>query len=516
MCKNAFLNYFSSRLHFPSKNWWCLFLFLLAGPLSCVHTPQKPDHSAYLDKLIDSANCIVDHHNLKGALQYFNTRYNQLNGPGIGDRLKKYDFERAATYKIAKIDNNRTIYTQSLTYADSMLNLIRDNHLENIYKYDYAVAHFAKGDVLFETGKYEEAYTSYYKGKLLSDQLKDQCSRAFFEDRFALLCYREHKFKQAAPLFLDAYRDNLNCKLDFIAFAAAQGALNNAGLSYQHQNNIDSALNCFQQALTYLDHNAPRFASHNRFVNDAYGVTYGNIGLAYQEKRNVKLAENFFKKSILLNSREGNELRHTQLIELKLAQIYFDTNRLNELDKILGDTRMSLDSLPNGLAELEWQKLKWHYLLAVNEPQNANKYLFKYLKLKDSVDANERKIAVADASSSFRHLQQNYELALLKKQNELNTLYLVYSIGFGLFALVAIFQIWRNWLISKKRNVKLTALHQKALEQNQTLQRTLSALEESYEENTSILEVVAHDLRNPIGAIVNLTGIILESENIFY
>ena len=481
---------------------------------SCNHQKINNDHAAYLDKVVDTAYCLVDQHKLNGAFSYFDKHYNVIVNPGLGDQLKKYSFKQAASYVIAKIDNDKSKFLISSAYADSMLNTIHNNKAENSFRYDDAVAHFAKGDVLFEQGRYDEAYQYFYRGKLLADKLENSCSRALFDDRFALLCFKQHKYSQAAALFLLAYKDRLGCSTDFKTFAATQGSINNAGLSYERENMADSAIKCFTTALTYLDQTAGKFREHQRFVMDAYGVTYGHMGWAYQDIGEFDKAEAAYKKSIELNRHSDNEARNNQTVQVRLAHIYLDTHRFHELDLLINAIRVSLDTLQNNEAGLEWQKLNWSFLMATNQPQKARPYLMKYLRLKDSADAVDRKIAIADAGSSFLHLQQNYDLEILKEQNELNSVYLFFTISFSVLALFAIFQVWRNWRISKTNNRDLTALNHAIVERNLTLQRALSALEQSQEENTSIMAVVAHDLRSPIGAIVGLADLVIHSGNL--
>ena len=512
MFKYAFLKKSAHKLYlfFFKKRWTACCAFFLAA-FSCNHKKVNNNHAAYLEKVVDTAYCMVDQHKLNDAFNYFDRHYNLIVNPAIGDQLKKYGFKQAASYVIAKIDNDKSKFFISMAYADSMLNIIHNNKAENSFRYDDAVAHFGKGDVLFEQGRYDEAYQYFYKGKLLADKLENSCSRALFNDRFALLCFKQHKYSQAAALFLLAYKERLGCSIDFKNFAATQGSINNAGLSYVRENMADSAINCFQTALTYLDQTAGKFRSHQRFVMDAYGVTYGHLGWAYQDRGEFAEAEACYNKSTALNSHSENEAGNNQTVQLRLAHIYLETHRFHELDLLVKNIRASLDTLQNNRAELEWQKLNWNFLMAMNQPQKARPHLMKYLRLKDSADAVDRKIASADAGSSFLNLQQDYDLEILKEQNKLSSVYLFFTIGFSVLALFAIFQVWRNWRISKKSNNDLTALNSAIVERNLTLQRALNALEQSQEENTNIMKVVAHDLRSPIGAIVSLADLVMQS-----
>lgn len=514
MCREKLFGNIHYSLLFLFQIKWIGFFFLCGLFFSCRTEITAEDHPLYLDELIEKSSRFVDQHNLDGAFRYFDRHYNLIPNPGIGDEIKKYTFKQAESYKIGKIDENKALFAKSLLYADSLLSIIKSNNSGNKFKYENAVALFAKGDILFETGNYQESYNCFFNGRLISNQLENQCSRALFEDRFALLCFHQSKFRQAASLFLQAYDHRLSCKLDFDSFAAIQGSMDNAGLSYERSGMADSALACFNKAMNYIRQNAGRFPGHARFIKDAVGVTYGDLGRVYLDRGKINLAIYYFKKSIELNSRGGNEGKNTQFMQVKLADAYLETSNLHELDSLLTGMRKSLDTLSNIEVELSWQKLRWSYYNALKQPGESNTYLQNYLKLKDSADARERKIAVADAGSSFLHIQQNYDLDILKRENELHTVYLFFTIGFSIFILLGIFQVWRNWKTSTQNNRVLTELNHEIVERNLTLQDALAALEQSQEENTKIMEVVAHDLRSPIGAIVNLAEVVINSNEL--
>jgi len=488
--------------------------FIAISICSCKHSnPAGSDHPAIINKIIDSANHLADRKGTDSAFSYLDVQYALIPDPGTGDQWKKYYFKQKECLKIARLNNDKNQLALASTYADSMLQVIKNNHAEKAYKNELSIADFSKGDALFDAERYQEAYKFFFEGKLLADKSGNQCSHAFFDSRFALLNYKEAKYRQAVSLFLEAYHDDLGCTMNFETFAATQGALDNAGLSYDHLGMADSAITCYLNVLRYIDQNANRFPYKTRFLNDARGVTYGYLGMTYQQRGKVEEAEKWYKKSILLNNNAGNERANTQIIQLKLARMYLETGHIPESDSLIKAIRASLDTLHNDRAELDWQKLKWNYLNATRQPQKANPYLLTYLKLKDSADAKERKLAVADAGSSFQHIQQDYELAILKKENQLRSLSLILTLGFSFMALFIIFLVWRGWRISKKSNRELTMLNLQIEERNLYLQKALSALEQSQEENTKMMQIVAHDLRNPIGGITSIASMMLDEKN---
>jgi len=497
----------------PGKRVVSVLLLIAIAFGSCNRHTPKADHYIQMRKITDSAGYLADKQELAKAMQYFDTHYALIHEPGTSDEWKKYHFKQNAYYLNAHLNNNdKKGLDLALTYADSMLTVIEGSAVKEAYQDELRITYFAKGDVLFAKGDFPNAFRLYYQGKLLADQSGNKCYHALFDSRFALLNFKETKYKQAASLFLQAYRDNLTCNLDFETFAATQGAMDNAGLSYEHLSMVDSAEYCYRAAIAYIKRNAIRFPDRARFITDAYGVTYGYLGTMYQDRGRMDEAEKWFKKSIELNSNAGNERHNAQLVQLKLARVYLETGRMRETDSLINGVRVSLDTLPNNKAELDWQKIKWNYLYAIKQPQKANPYLLEYLQLKDSADAGERKMAVANAGSSFQRIQQDYELAILKKENELRTLYLMITLGLSVMAIFIVFQVWRNWKGSKRNNETLSLLNNQITEQNNQMRKTLNSLEQSQEDNTRMMQIVAHDLRNPIGGIASIAALMLEDE----
>ncbi len=74
-----------------------------------------------------------------------------------------------------------------------------------------------------------------------------------------------------------------------------------------------------------------------------------------------------------------------------------------------------------------------------------------------------------------------------------------------LLMIVILFMIRKNLRRSRHFN-------QKMLQQNEDLKSALTALEESQADNTRMIKVVAHDLRNPIGGIYTLSGMMLDDQ----
>jgi len=483
---------------------------LFVSFFSCNSGNVPDDHKLQLAQIADNATALADKRGAAAAIGYFNHGYARIENPGVYAQWKRLNFIGAMYVKFGQINNDSQYLKLGLTYADSMISTLRPNHPEKRYLKEYGSSFFVKGDALFGLNRYDEAFRCYYIGKQLVAGISTPCCRVYFNNRLALIDYRQHKFQEAAGLFQSSYRDELSCKTDFDAFCITQGAMDNAGLSYEQLHKYDSARTCFMTTLGFIERNEQKFPTQNRFIQDARGVTYGYLGMISQDAGRNNEAEGWFKKSIALNSYGGNERKNTQLIQLKLARIYLDEKRNSAADSLIKTIRLSLDTLPNQAGELGWQQLKWNYLFDINQAKNSTPYLLRYIRLKDSFNFAEKQIAIADAGNSFRQLKEDDQLTLLKKEDELHFLYTVLISIFSGLCIIIAFLVWRSWRRAKNNNLILRSLNKRVQERNERLQKAMTALEESQEENTKMMQIVAHDLRNPIGGITSVASMMLD------
>ncbi|TCD08358.1 HAMP domain-containing histidine kinase [Pedobacter frigidisoli] len=491
-----------------------LFLLLIVLIYSCKLSNNKIDHPVLVDKIIDSASHLGDLKKREQANRYLDSCFKQIENPGIGDLWKKFYFKQSQNFIFARLNKDSIELEKAFIYADSMLALIATNKAEVKYKRELSIANFLKGDVLLEQEKYEQSYLFFNKGKLLADESGSTCDQADFNSRFAFLNYVQNKYRQAASLFLQAYKNNLACKLDYEKYAAIQGALDNAGLSYNHIKMTDSAMICFKKSLKFLESNEHLFPYKKTFTRVAKGVNYHYIGDVYLDSGNNEKAEEYLKKAIASNGTFGTEKRNAQIAEVKLARLYLNTGRYNDFSSIMAFARSSLDSLPSPKTEVDWQKLRIDYLNLTGKYEEAKTYIPNYLQLAAKQDLKLQKLNSVNARTEFYNLQKDYELTLLKKENQLNILYLIIAVGFSVMSMFILYQLWRNGKTSKITNDKLKLLNKQVTEQNLHLQKALSALEQSQDENKRVMKVVAHDLRSPIGAIVSLAGFMLSNQKL--
>lgn len=142
-------------------------------------------------------------------------------------------------------------------------------------------------------------------------------------------------------------------------------------------------------------------------------------------------------------------------------------------------------------------KKLYEIYLEKQDNQNAFIYSQKLLRLFEQLTEIDKvsgidyiEYAVKDQELISAHLKADYNA---------RKLWLVTTVC--ILTLLSLVFLWRNWKLSSKTNGILTL-------QFQQLKSTSEALEQSNHNYAKLIKVVAHDLRNPIGAVSSLTTLL--------
>lgn len=484
----------------------CLVSIILTH--SCKHqTEENPEHTLLINSILDNANSLLNSGEIKKAENYLDSAYNSIPKPGIIDLWKKYE-HKVNIYLMYE----RNIEKASL-YADSMILVLKDK--SETYPGEYAKSIFSRSEVLMAQKRYTEAFNSYYTGKTFASKYLDSCESYEFSYQLGLAKYKQAEYLQAAKFFKQSFAEAGSCPENSgfeKTVSARQRNLNNIALCYERVKMPDSAIFYYQQALTILEKNAAKFPSRKHFIEVARGVIFGNLGGAYASLKLDSVAENFLLESIKLNDRPGFDLRDVQTAKLKLASLYIKTGRLKESKNLLDQLETYLFIPENNKApvaehiRLQFYKIKWNYYDQTAQTPFAYKYAVKYNAFQDSITRVNEGLEDVDMDQIFKDAEQRHKLELLHKDNQLKQGFLIGAIIISILAFSVLGVVWLNLKNSKMLNRKMT-------EQNKQMQMTLHSLQQSQDENTRIMKVVAHDLRSPMAATVSIATMLLDQEN---
>jgi signal transduction histidine kinase len=125
-------------------------------------------------------------------------------------------------------------------------------------------------------------------------------------------------------------------------------------------------------------------------------------------------------------------------------------------------------------------------------------------------DQSHRSIQGAEVPINRKISKSN----LLENKGPLNDNYFIFTFAIALLAIGIEIIIGKSAKITKRRNHILSLKNKVMLKQNLSLQNALITIEESNEENNRMLQIIAHDLRSPMAAIVGLSSFMIDENKL--
>lgn len=468
---------------------------------------QRTDGVAELSRefkpVYDSTDRLFAQNRIDEAVRY-------LDATSQGMHLSAIDRLRKAAFHYNYYNKFKHDYERALLYADSMV--IAANQLTNKQQYIACLgdANFARGDALFNLGRYNESYNSYYQGYLLGHANLDNCTLSAYTYRMGMITYKQANYKYAATYFKQSFALNKSCKTEFVSFFRQQEVLDNIALSYRNSGKLDSALFFYSKALKYIDDNASLYKDRTDILEVARAVVYGNKAdvLTTQGKNNE--AAELLKKSIATNLKKGNDNVDAALSEVKLGQIYLSQNKDELILPLMTSLRKQLDSAKSSDAEAGYNLVMGTYYRKKNNAAMAMPFLETFHHIKDSLSARNRILKQSNVNEQLANLEKQYQITDLRNRQRV---YMYTGAIFLGMTTIIVLLIYRNWKRSRVEMATVSALNKQVTLQKSDLENTLSELEIKGQEKDRILRTVAHDLRNPLGGIASLTSAMVEDND---
>lgn len=465
---------------------------------------DAPDHPDHFNPIFDASSRLLFDNKAEQAIHLVDSSYRVFSDPGRGDIWRRYSF--LASYFLLKKEDFNT----AIKYADSMQIILSGK--EDKYPRQYLESLLTKGDILIAMNDFKSSFELYYQGREFAHSRLDSCDYISLSARQGAVRYRQEKYREAINYFKQAVTEFSSCtgkKGFYEDIIIPQSNLNTIALAYEKLGVPDSAVHYYNEALRFIDRSATLYPAETRSLQNARGVVYGNLGGTYFLAGKTREAEDLLKKSIEINGPYGFRDNDAITACIKLSSLYLSESRIEEAGKLMAD----FDELSKNAGEetnVKWLKQKLDYFDKKNDLKNAYRYAILYFNAKDVLEDKSARLKQIDFNSQTQNLEQRYALERLSSDNQMKNLYLVITIGFLSMAAAIVFILLRNSRRSKKLIADLRKLNTKVFDQNKELQISLRLLEESQEENTKMLKIVAHDLRNPIGGIQGISDILLD------
>lgn len=280
--------------------------------------------------------------------------------------------------------------------------------------------------------------------------------------------------------------------------------MRNIGIAYLHLNEPGKALDYFNQASRFIRQHASRFPREQNFIRFARIVILRNQAEAYALKGDNFTAEKLIKKCLEHDPNIDWSVDVERESRQILTQIYIDTHRYDKAQAEL-DTLRRLPGTANTAAAKynSFQRMQASILYGRGEYKEAGKLLLAELETERMAKLQRNIATKSNVGRLLQQVQREHEIELAAGKDAREDLILRFSILISFAMAVIVYLIWRNARKNATNLRAVTKLNGEITQSNIALQDTVNALEQSEIDKEKMLRIVAHDLRNPIAAMIS-------------
>ncbi len=429
--------------------------------------------------------------------------YKKNQPHSLKNRNKYYGF-MCGYYHLTANDQD-----SALMYADSLIYLANQQDGDTATLHEQIMAHISAGDIYLSQNKYMLAFYQFYLAKMVDEKNTDRCSYSEYSYRLGMVLYKKNQFEEAAGYFKSAFENSDACNNGFATFYRRQEVLSNTGLCYTKLNKVDSALYYYNKASNFLDSNEQSFAGQANYFNLAHAVLNGNMAQVYA-KFDFEQAKSLYNKSIAGTRQPGQDIGFALDMQTSLAELYVAHNLYDSALILQYEVAKGLDTIQDNNTRLRFNKLMWQIQDHKKNTAEAYHWLVLYNKLSDSLSVANHSLNETDIISEIKRRESDYKIGVLTKQSTINNLYIAIACILLAAVTLLLFTLLSNWKRSKRYAASLEALNQKINKQNADLQAAYKNLEQRGEDKDRLLQIITHDLRNPVAGLTSMTHLLKE------
>lgn len=409
------------------------------------------------------------------------------------------------------------------------------NDIGGVYwsKHDYEKAfefYFRSIKIRYEAGDKTEIANSYQNiGTLFSNLGNSNKAREYYQQALAIYIesddkrkiastvtllgnieYKMHNFQEALNYFNLAlnYRKSIGEKKEISI------SLNSLGNVYSELNNEANAVKYFTDALTM-----------RREIKDYNGeiITLIGLGNLYQKSGVTLKALSYFESANKRSNETGNTL-YIGLSARKMAEELLVQNHTENVEALLNisleagrkTNNPELHKLAHYTLYLLYKK-KGYFEKAMNE-------YVTYSKVKDSLQIAQNSLQMMSVQQNLELEKKNNEIKVIEGQIDIlkektekqatrlikEKIILIFLILFICFLFIIAGLIYNRYKIRRKNNQLLQEqfaqleIANVQLKQNEGDLNKLNATKDKY------FAIIAHDIKNPLSALLNFSHIIVE------
>ena len=338
-------------------------------------------------------------------------------------------------------------------------------------------------------GEYKKAIEYGYKALDIYNELGDEVKKTYCY----LIIGSAHEYLGNLDKALEHYSKSLEiCSRTDNKYLLANTE-NYMGEAYNKQQNIESALDSYSKSLEIYTE-----------LSDGEGiaVTQNNIGECYYKLGELDKALSHYTRSFNYFDKRGEKFQLSELL-FNIGNVYCKRkdynsaiNSYNRSIKYAKETN-ALESLKDSYKAIA------NTYKEMQLPERALTHLELYITIKDSLINLENLALVADYESKYKVAENEKEIELLKKEQELSEvnvrLQTILNVSLVVITILLIITV----IIYFRKYRQKNSLNQKLAESEVHLQK-LNFTKDKF------FSIIAHDLRGPLGTLSGLTEILDE------
>lgn len=359
-----------------------------------------------------------------------------------------------------------------------------------------------KGIIFWNRHNYQLALDHFVRAMKFKEAMGHENGTASLQCNIGNIYTSLHKFDQARVHYIQAQQT-------FIRLG------NKRGISYTHNNLgvIEEESGNFDQAISHF------LSAHeiDKALGDKYGMSmsYFNLADLYRKMSQLSLSKEYFERSLAL----AQEMSNAEGIARAL-------HALGVLESLRGNHREAIRLASDSYMISKSLKLKSAHASALevlidahenlSEPQKSLDYLRELIGVRDSIAAEENKVALSEVQTRYETERREKENELLVKENTLKDERLtrhrllnnVYIGAIVLVLLILFFIINRFQLIRRNQEMLQemnTSLEDKVDQRTHDLQKALYNAEKADKLKTYFLANINHELKTPMNGVIGMS-----------